>query len=402
MKTKKQTKENKPLIKKEIPAQRRTFEEWMELQTNDYESFLDEKMDILYNLLSIYPIEYIIPESLRRVEIEITKESALQIIGGKKVVEICPCTKEYQATFIDDKVEELLELHDAENDDICFCIDSIRIPEILYFYDSDKKWQLTALCENVALINCNERYSAIYKKEYNDDTVEKLFKSGGESFAFAIHIGKVLSYNGLKKNDSSEIKNMELESPLNKREIPKQRRTFEEWQELEQTNSDKLDKEVNEVVNELLGIYPIENIIAQPLRKVNLIMKKEFAKEILKGEKGIEWRPASDHYVSRLIDPNVYEFINLHEHENDDVAFCISDLRLPTVIHFYSYSNTWHLDVICDEIERIPCTKENAQKFKDEFNDEYVESVIKSTKHLEFTPCVFALHIGKVLSHSGL
>jgi hypothetical protein len=85
-------------------------------------------------------------------------------------------------------------------------------------------------------------------------------------------------------------------------------------------------------------------------------MKKKFAKEILKGEKKIEWRPVSDHYVSRLIDSNVSEFINLHEAENDDVAFCITDLRIPTVIHFYSYSNTWHLDVLCDCIEAIPCT----------------------------------------------
>jgi hypothetical protein len=392
----------KPLQKKEIPTQRRTYEEWSELQTNDYNKYSEERLEVLCNLLGVYPVEYIIPEDLKKVEIEITKEKALQILKGKKVVEICPSTEDYLSLFLDDKVEEFILLHE-ENDDVYHCIDSKRVPKVIYFHDTNRNWQLTVLCNNVAIVTCNEKNAAIYKEEYNDDTVEKLSKNNNEPpLAFAVHIGEVLSHDGLETENGSGIRDMQLKSPLKKREIPKQRRTFEEWQQLEETDPDKLEKEQQEVVNELLGIYPVENIIAQPLRNVNLIMKKKFAKEILKGEKKIEWRPVSDHYVSRLIDSNVSEFINLHEAENDDVAFCITDLRIPTVIHFYSYSNTWHLDVLCDCIEAIPCTEENAKRFKDKYNDGYIEGVVKSTKHLDFTPHVFALHIGKILSHSGL
>ena len=170
------TKNDKPLQKKEIPTQRRTYEEWSELQTNDYNKYSEERLEVLCNLLGVYPVEYIIPEDLKKVEIEITKEKALQILKGKKVVEICPSTEDYLSLFLDDKVEEFILLHE-DNDDVYHCIDSIRVPKVIYFHDTDKKWQLTALCNNVTTIICNEKYAAIYKEEYNDDTVEKLCKS---------------------------------------------------------------------------------------------------------------------------------------------------------------------------------------------------------------------------------
>ena len=109
--------------------------------------------------------------------------------------------------------------------------------------------------------------------------------------------------------------------------------------------------EVNAVLDELIEVYGVERIIAEPIKVLNLIMKKEFAKQILEGTKEIEWRVFSPFYESRLIDDKVLEFKSLHL-DNDDITYCVSDIRHPKVIHFHNYNNSWMLDVECIKFRR--------------------------------------------------
>ena len=48
-----------------------------------------------------------------------------------------------------------------------------------------------------------------------------------------------------------------------------------------------------------------EKKIAEPLEVLNLVMRKQFAQEILEGKKKIEFRAFSEHYSSRLYDKEV-------------------------------------------------------------------------------------------------
>ena len=138
---------------------------------------------------------------------------------------------------------------------------------------------------------------------------------------------------------------------LQKKEIKPQRRTADEWVELEINNPDIFFDEVNAVLDELIEVYGVETIIAEPIKVLNLIMKKEFAKQILEGTKEIEWRVFSPFYESRLIDEKVLEFKSLHL-DNDDITYCVSDIRHPKVIHFHNYNNSWMLDVECIKFRR--------------------------------------------------
>lgn len=66
----------------------------------------------------------------------------------------------------------------------------------------------------------------------------------------------------------------------------------------------------------------------QTAEAFDLIMKKEFAYQILRGQKAIEFRDFSTHYCKRfLADAKKLEFKDLH------------------AIHFHDYNNTWFLDV---------------------------------------------------------
>ena len=188
---------------------------------------------------------------------------------------------------------------------------------------------------------------------------------------------------------------------LQNKEIKPQRRTADEWVELGLNNPDMLFDEVNAVLDELIEVYGVETIIAEPIKVLNLIMKKEFAKQILEGTKEIEWRVFSPFYESRLIDDKVLEFKSLHL-DNDDITYCVSDIRHPKVIHFHNYNNSWMLDVECRFVELIVANENSAQYFKDEYGDTTLEEVVKRNKNKDMYPRFFAIYLGKVLCSNGL
>ncbi len=85
---------------------------------------------------------------------------------------------------------------------------------------------------------------------------------------------------------------------------------------------------------------------AEEIDCLNLIMRKEFAEQIIAGTKKLEFRNFSEFYVNRLIDKKVNEYINQHIDDDEVVVFC-NDIRQVQKIHFHNYNNSWFLDVEC-------------------------------------------------------
>ena len=94
---------------------------------------------------------------------------------------------------------------------------------------------------------------------------------------------------------------------------------------------------------------------AEPVECLNLIMRKEFAKQILEGKKKLEFRGYTDHYISRLYDNDVLKFMQLYKNEPEVLAMC-EPLRMVEKIHFHNYNDTWHLDVECTMNEVVGVT----------------------------------------------
>ena len=90
----------------------------------------------------------------------------------------------------------------------------------------------------------------------------------------------------------------------------------------------------------------------EPVECLNLVMKKEFAMQILSGEKKVEIRSYSPHYIDRLYDKKVLEYER--EHWDDELLrmqmMDFNDsVRAVKKIHFHNYNNSWYLDVECVE-----------------------------------------------------
>lgn len=90
--------------------------------------------------------------------------------------------------------------------------------------------------------------------------------------------------------------------------------------------------------------------LPEPIEVLNLIMKKDNALRILKGDKNVEYRAYTSHYAERLFDKSVGDFAE--KHINDEWATeqmgmygFLDELRPVKKIHFHNYSNSWFLDV---------------------------------------------------------
>ena len=70
---------------------------------------------------------------------------------------------------------------------------------------------------------------------------------------------------------------------------------------------------------------------AQSIECLSLIMKREFAEQILAGTKKLEYRAYSPFYISRLIDKKVAKYIQDNIDDDEVVTFC-NDIRMFDII----------------------------------------------------------------------
>lgn len=103
----------------------------------------------------------------------------------------------------------------------------------------------------------------------------------------------------------------------------------------------------------------------EPVRCLNLIMRREFAEAILRGEKKVEIRAYSEHYAQRLTDRKVDAWMTANrdkegmDMEAFDEFMCAT--RPVMKIHFHNYNNTWFLDVSVLETALIGVTAGNVK-----------------------------------------
>ncbi len=151
---------------------------------------------------------------------------------------------------------------------------------------------------------------------------------------------------------------------------------------------------------EFAKLYP-DAPEAKPIECLNLIMKREFAEQILRGEKKVELRAFSEHYYNRLYDKDVLAWLDEHADDPQFKGFepCVSALRIVEKIHFHNYNNSWFLDVECPLNAYRFAVKRDAEYLNTEYGcDELLQLTKDFDKRKEQNrPMFFTFLLGKVL-----
>ena len=141
-----------------------------------------------------------------------------------------------------------------------------------------------------------------------------------------------------------------------------------------------------------------EFIEAKDVECLNLPMKKEYALQILRGTKPLEFRAYSDFYISRLIDKRVSDFIDSHM-DDDEVLMFYNDIRQVKKIHFYNYAKTWYLDIECDFNDVFQLTRPDIEFLHSEYGVHDFDKDLEMFEQAgeEQRPFFFYFVCGKVL-----
>lgn len=142
----------------------------------------------------------------------------------------------------------------------------------------------------------------------------------------------------------------------------------------------------------------------EPIECLNLIMKKEFALQILRGEKNVEIRACSTHYTERLYDKNITDFYERHK-DNETIADeygwlgMLDGLRPVKKIHFHNYSNSWYLDVEVLDNGITSLVREDVEELQDCFGFHELDAILADyeRKKQSDRPMFYDFVIKKVL-----
>lgn len=141
------------------------------------------------------------------------------------------------------------------------------------------------------------------------------------------------------------------------------------------------------------------NVNGQPKEAFNLILRREYAEQILAGSKTVEFRSDSDYYFDMFVDKEIAEHnkANGAVYGDDNWEFWFKDVRY---IHFHNYNNTWFLDVAIKEIGQFMLDSEDVEYYAEDYPD-FAELLAQAQANdklpIEARPMMYFLAIDKVI-----
>ena len=131
---------------------------------------------------------------------------------------------------------------------------------------------------------------------------------------------------------------------------------------------------------------------------LNLLMKKDYALQILHGEKKLEFRAYTQHFVDRVIDKDVDNYM-ADNPDNEDLQTFGDVIRPVKRIRFHNYNNSWHLEVECTNNFLMAVTKDAVDNIQKQFGCHDMDDMLADLerKRAKDRPMFFVFVCGDVL-----
>lgn len=137
----------------------------------------------------------------------------------------------------------------------------------------------------------------------------------------------------------------------------------------------------------------------QQVEAYDLLMKKEYALEILSGKKRVEFRSFTDHYINRFMDKEVMK--RNKAKGNPTIDELRAEVRTDIeYIHFHNYNNSWYLDVAIEGIGYCCLDSQDIVPLAEDFDDfkAYLEDAKKYDKMpFDERPMMFYIVLAEVV-----
>jgi hypothetical protein len=135
----------------------------------------------------------------------------------------------------------------------------------------------------------------------------------------------------------------------------------------------------------------------------NLLMRKEYAMDIVSGKKTLEIREFKSHYVDMFTDKEQLKK-NEELRKAGRVDECVEPFKSVSYVRFHNYDYSWILDVKIDEIGLSTMCQEDIEELAEAFNFHDYDKEWQQFEHLEDDekPLFYWLHIKEIVSRKGI
>ena len=331
-----------------------------------------------------YP-ECPVDPSVECLDLLTKREEAEKILSGEKKIVFVDFNDFYCDKLYDQQTHDFVDKLLADHDDgtLAYGVFYSPIKHVytIHFHNYSNTWYLDVLLKVNDIMTISDDDIEFLHKEFNcyelDDELKECNKKKipedkrPQKFYFVIdevldtnlNEGRVDTAN--KENKASQNGNKRLSFDI-------------------LSTDDMTDEEFERAEAEFFEKYP-ECPYPKYVECLDLVTKRDWAEQILSGEKKIQLDLDNDFFCDRILDSETLDFVEkMREEKNEEAllaegVFYNSIMRVDT-IHFHSYANSWYVDVSVKENGLLAITDRSVAILHEEYDCHELDTELERCK----------------------